>query len=447
MRSQRRIRIVHTTPSHGRIALSLIAVALLSAACGGAVAPVAAPTAVTGAPAGGAAARPTTAAQAGANGAPAARSGASGLDCAKITAALIALPSDTTSLLTWAVNTSGRANTPDSPLYVNTALIRADLVTLAALPDPTDPATISMMGRPSVAIAQYRQMLDAVDHGTRPVVPTPAAGADPGQHILDTGGQMTKMYIALATSAGDACPDQPTPAAGAAAPPPTRPAAPAYRVGQAGTVGALRVTVDRVGNVPATGQYQPPPGSRFILVAATVQNTGATPLDVGGLAETRLQSPAGVIYPMDPYVGLAGGGQELSGTLAPGAKLSGQVGYQVPQAASDLVWVYEDYGHNSAAFAIAAADVQGAVATEPTAAAARAAAAATMTAFVGLAEGADATNAAAADAPTETAAPDPPTDTVAPDPPTDTVAPDPPTDTVAPDPPTDVPAPTDTTTP
>ncbi len=54
-------------------------------------------------------------------------------------------------------------NKVDSPMYVDTAKLRADLDVLAALPDPTDATEISLMGKPSEAIPQFRQMLDLID--------------------------------------------------------------------------------------------------------------------------------------------------------------------------------------------------------------------------------------------------------------------------------------------
>ena len=54
-------------------------------------------------------------------------------------------------------------NRVDSPFYVDTAKLRADLDVLAALPDPTDATEISIMGKPSEAILQFRQLLDIID--------------------------------------------------------------------------------------------------------------------------------------------------------------------------------------------------------------------------------------------------------------------------------------------
>jgi hypothetical protein len=112
----------------------------------------------------------------------------------------------------------------------------------------------------------------------------------------------------------------------------------------------------------------------------------------------------------------------FDGGIQAGAKQSGSVGYLLPTNAGDLVWIIEDFKPNRAAFAVKSSDVAavGTPVTEPTAEAMRAQAAATQTAFVEMALGAESADATQQAAGTDTPAPPAPVDTAVPEDSTDT---------------------------
>src|SRR3954454_3033132 len=137
-----------------RNGLALVAVlsvvGLLLTACGGnAAAPVAATVATVAAAAPGRAATALPVAATGTTNA--------NLNCAAIARALQDLTAAGPSFVLLTSGNPNAVNHLDFPFYVDTAKLRGDLDVLAALPDPTDATEITMMGKPSEAIAQYRQ--------------------------------------------------------------------------------------------------------------------------------------------------------------------------------------------------------------------------------------------------------------------------------------------------
>ena len=411
-------RGITTVRGVATLALVLI-VGVISTACGGS--PAAAPASAGSPPVAGA---PTAATQAQAPpvSTPAGNPANSNRDCQALANAAFDLNSSEPSLVVLAGRGGSAVNRVDSSFYVDTAKLRADLDVLAVLPDPTDATEISLMGKPSEAIPQFRQLLDLIDQdaGAAPAPgSTPAAGgtaSDP-QLAAFFGAKLIKMSTAINAAMGTACPDAApnVPAAGQPAAPAT-PLPAGYTIGQTAPVGDLRVSLDKVVTVPGAGALLPAPGTRFVFVSITVENTGKVPFQVNTLTGTHWEDAAGKQYYSDPdTIMLDPNTTNFDGGIQPGAKQSGAIGYQLPRDAGDLVWVFEDFKPNRAVFGVPASAVAdaGTPVTEPTAAAMRAEAAATQTAFVGMMTSAAATqDAAGADTPAaDTPPPAVPTDT------------------------------------
>jgi len=330
-----------------------------------------------------------------------------GLDCQALANAAFDLNSSEPSMVMLAGSGGSAVNRLDSPSYIDTAKLRADLKLLAMLPDPTDAAEIAMMGKPSDAIPQFVQLLDLIDAGAQA-----AAGVTPstarGQQLLGFfGAKLIQMSTALSAAMGNACPGASPNTAGlqpAGGPATALPAG--YQIGQTAPVGALLVTLDRVATISAG---VPSPGNRFVFAYFTVQNKGQASFQINTLSGTHWEDAKGQQFFTDPFsVALDPNTTNFDGGIAAGATQSGAIGYQLPRDAGDLVWVFADSGPNRAVFAVKASDVAtvGTPVTEATADALRTGAAATQTAFVTMALGAVATEAAA-----ETAGLPPPVDT------------------------------------
>jgi len=416
----------HTTTLRGTATLALVLiVALISTACG------------SGSPASGSTA--VTPATSGATTVPAGNAGASktdtpqgsqtnnNLDCQAIVNAAFDLNSSEPVLVMLTGPGGGSpVNSVDSPTYVDTAKLRADLDVLAALPDPTDAAEISIMGKPSEAIAQFRQLLDLIDKDANANSASGSTSSTNGgatdQQLLDFGGKFIKMSTAITAAVAGACPDVSANVPQAQLP--TSEATPltaSYQIGQTAPVGDLRVTLDKVVTLPGADALLPTPGNRFVFAYFTVENTGKDPSQLNMMTGTHWEGADGKQYFFDPdTIMLDPNTTNFDGGIQPGAKQSGAVGYLLPTDAGDLVWVFQDFKPNRAVFAVKESDIAstGTPVTEPTADAMRAQAAATQTAFVEMAEGvvsADATQEAADGAQgTDTPPPPEPTEISAP---------------------------------
>lgn len=389
----------------------LCALGLLVTACGGsAAAPGVGPVATRAAAAPGPAATAVPVAAGGKT--------TSNLNCAALSAAMIDLIGAEPALVLLTNGNGSAVNRLDSSFYVDTAKIRGDLNVLAALPDPTEATELAMMGRPSEAIAQYRQMLDMIDRAAQAgatLAATVTADAS-AQELSPFSNKLVKMYTAVTYALDKACPNQPTPAPQAnQGTTLATPLTAQYHLGQAAPVGALQVTLDKVTGAPAAAL--PEPGKRFVIAYFSVENKGTAPFGVTALLNTRFEDAAGTQYMVDPFaLSLDVQTTNFDGDMAPGEKRSGAAVYQVPMDATDLLWLFEDARPNQAVFAVPAADVLavGTAVTEPTAVALRAGAAATQTAFTGTILDAVATQDAMDSTnpqPTDAPAPIDPTDT------------------------------------
>ena len=406
----------HTT-LRGPVTVALVLIgALLGTACdGGSPRPSAVPTTTvaSGAP------RAATVV------APAGSTIKGNLDCQALANAALDLNSSE-PFLVLLMGGGSAVNRVDSPFYVDTAKLRTDLNVLVALPDPTSAAEITLMGKPSEAIPQFRQLFDSIDaYAAANAGPTPDSTATnptsvSDQQLRDFGVKFVKMSVALNSAMGNACPGVSANVPQAQAPgAPATPLPASYQIGQTAPVGDLRVTLDRVATLPGADANLPAPGNRFVFVYLTVENTGQTAFAVNTLTGTHWEDAAGKQYFGDPFsVGLDPNATNFEGDIQPGTKRSGAIGYQLPMNAGDMVWVFQDFRPNRAVFAVKAGDVAtvGTPVTEPTEDALRAGAAATQTAFVEMILGADATKQAVG---TETPAPVEPTETLAPPEPTD----------------------------
>jgi hypothetical protein len=412
----------HFTTLRGTATLALVLIgALISTACGSG-APTAAPATGGNTPVAGAPSSPTKAGATAANTPQGSKTNAN-LDCQAIVNAAFDLNSgEPVLIMLTGPSGSTAVNSVDSPMYVDTAKLRADLDVLAALPDPTDPTEISIMGKPSEAILQFRQLLDLIDkvanaNATSGSTPS-ASGAATDQQLLDFGTKFVKMSLAINTAVAAACPD--VSANGPQVQLPNSQATPltaSFQIGQTAPVGDLRVTLDKVVTLPGAGTLLPTAGNRFVFAYFTVENTGKSASQLNMMTGTHWEDATGKQYFFDPNtIMLDPNTTNFDGGIQPGAKQSGSVGYLLPTNAGDLVWVFQDFKPNRAVFAVKSSDVAavGTPVTEPTAEAMRAQAAATQTAFVEMAlnvVSADATQAAMG---TDTPAPPAPVDTAVP---------------------------------
>lgn len=114
-----------------------------------------------------------------------------------------------------------------------------------------------------------------------------------------------------------------------------------YNVGDVIAMGTTNITVNEV-LYPAGDQFnQPNAGFKFLVVDLTIENLSATAISVSTLLQMSVKDSSSQKYDVDLMASVASGGTTPDGELAPGEKLRGQVGFQVPVNATGLVFVFD----------------------------------------------------------------------------------------------------------
>ena len=120
-----------------------------------------------------------------------------------------------------------------------------------------------------------------------------------------------------------------------------------YNVGDSVKVGDLVLTVNNVTYPKGDEFNKPKEGYRFVVVDLTIENQGSTSVQISSLLQMSLKDATGQIYDVDLSAVEASGGTTPDGEVAPKEKVRGQVGFQAPKDAKDLVFVFDAdvFGH------------------------------------------------------------------------------------------------------
>jgi hypothetical protein len=114
-----------------------------------------------------------------------------------------------------------------------------------------------------------------------------------------------------------------------------------YKVGDVIAIKDLNLVVlgwDR----PAGDQFsKPEDGKQFVAVELILVNKGASAASVSSLAQMSLKDGEDQKYTVDFMASSATGASAPEGELAPGEKLRGKVGFQVPKGATGLTFVFD----------------------------------------------------------------------------------------------------------
>ena len=114
-----------------------------------------------------------------------------------------------------------------------------------------------------------------------------------------------------------------------------------YNVGDIIAMGTTNITVNEV-LYPTGDQFnQPNAGFKFLVVDLTIENLSATAISVSTLLQMSVKDSSSQKYDVDLMASVASGGSSPDGEIAPGEKLRGQVGFQVPVDAIGLVFVFD----------------------------------------------------------------------------------------------------------
>lgn len=111
-----------------------------------------------------------------------------------------------------------------------------------------------------------------------------------------------------------------------------------YNVGDFIAIGTATLTVHGV-QYPAGDQFsKPKAGYKFLVVDLTIENKGATEILFSVLDQPSLKDSNGQQYYFSQP---ASGSSFFGGNIAPGEKLDGQVGFEVPENSSGFIFVFD----------------------------------------------------------------------------------------------------------
>ncbi len=114
-----------------------------------------------------------------------------------------------------------------------------------------------------------------------------------------------------------------------------------FAVGDVIEIGDLGLTVHGVTFPTGDPFNQPEDGMKFLVVELSIENKSDIAQSVSSLLQMQLKDATGQVYDEDLMADVASGGTSPNGEVAPGETIRGQVGFQVPADAQDLVFVFD----------------------------------------------------------------------------------------------------------
>jgi hypothetical protein len=114
-----------------------------------------------------------------------------------------------------------------------------------------------------------------------------------------------------------------------------------FVVGDIVEIGDLTLIVNEVTSPPGDEFNKPNADNKFVVVDVTLENKGAEAKNISSMMQMHLKDATGQRYDLDLSASMASGGTTPDGEIAPGEKMRGQVGFQVPENAQGLVFVFD----------------------------------------------------------------------------------------------------------
>jgi len=114
-----------------------------------------------------------------------------------------------------------------------------------------------------------------------------------------------------------------------------------FAIGDVIEIGDLTLTVNEVSSPPGDSFNKPDEGNKFVVVDVTIKNQSSEAASVSSMLQMSLKDNTGQGYDVDLMASAASGGATPDGEIAPGETIRGQVGFQVPEDATDLVFVFD----------------------------------------------------------------------------------------------------------
>lgn len=114
-----------------------------------------------------------------------------------------------------------------------------------------------------------------------------------------------------------------------------------FKVGNVVEVGTLSFIINGVTSPEGTYFFKPEQGNKFLAVDITIENKGQNLDHISSMMGMSLKDASGREYRWDLMATGASGDPLKDGKLAPGEKMRGQVGFQIPANVTGLVFVFD----------------------------------------------------------------------------------------------------------
>lgn len=114
-----------------------------------------------------------------------------------------------------------------------------------------------------------------------------------------------------------------------------------FAVGDIVEIGDLTLVVNEVTSPAGDDFNKPDAGNKFVVVDVTLQNKGSETRAISSMLQMHLKDATGQRYDLDLMASVASGGTTPDGEIAAGEKIRGQVGFQIPEDAQGLVFVFD----------------------------------------------------------------------------------------------------------
>jgi Domain of unknown function (DUF4352) len=285
---------------------------------------------------------------------PQANQAGSNADCAALYKANSSFGTALAAMVNLTADTNYSAYTdPSSPVYIDFKQVRASLDTLSKLPDPTDP-TEKTFGMPSTSVAYFRQLVDVAEGDVKAQGKPFNDKNASGEKILGMDSPWMQNDASFGLAMDKVCSGFTLPADTPSA------SAASSVVGDTATFGDLKVTLTKVAADPGVVGNAPDAGNRFIVIYATIENTGKTTLSNLSIAQSNLSDAAGTLYGYSQKTVMLTSslpGLTLNGEIQSGEKATTANGYEVPVDAGDLTWILNDNAQHDVTFAIPASSI------------------------------------------------------------------------------------------
>jgi hypothetical protein len=152
---------------------------------------------------------------------------------------------------------------------------------------------------------------------------------------LACGGNTSPTLVATTAPVDPALQEQPT-----QVPPVVSPQN--YKVGDIVSISDSVLTVLGWENVPGNDFSKPDAGNKFVAVELLIVNNSQSAMSVSTLMQMSLKDNTGQKYDVDFLASTATNAGSVDGELAPGEKVRGEVGFQIPETAQGLQFVFDD---------------------------------------------------------------------------------------------------------